>query len=162
MIVTYRSQIEQFTGTVFGLILESTTSKAGVIIWKLLSILHQRPISCLFVKRRENLCFAWLRTVPLLTLPHFLSLRWVAGDWGECSVTCGKGAQQREVGCVYQLQNGSFLTTRDLYCLSVKPASIQHCEGRHCLTAWDTSEWSQVRKCPSLFCRCSDVTYWVH
>ncbi|KAF7703183.1 hypothetical protein HF521_022190 [Silurus meridionalis] len=74
---------------------------------------------------------------------HLCQYRWVAGDWGECSVTCGKGAQQREVGCVYQLQNGSFLTTRELYCLGVKPESIQHCEGRHCLTTWDASEWSQ-------------------
>lgn len=106
------------------------------------------------------------KNCPFLTVsinpPLFpLSLRWVAGDWGECSVTCGKGAQQREVNCVYQLQNGSFLTTRELYCLSVKPESIQHCEGRHCLTAWDASEWSQVWKCPLVFYRCCDVPYWV-
>ncbi|KTF78108.1 hypothetical protein cypCar_00039628, partial [Cyprinus carpio] len=77
---------------------------------------------------------------------HPCQYRWVAGDWAQCSVTCGKGLQQREVGCVYQLQNGTYIPTRDLYCLISKPASVQHCEGRHCLTIWEASEWS---KCSS-------------
>uniref|UniRef100_A0A9J7Z5B2 ADAM metallopeptidase with thrombospondin type 1 motif 17 n=1 Tax=Cyprinus carpio carpio TaxID=630221 RepID=A0A9J7Z5B2_CYPCA len=77
---------------------------------------------------------------------HPCQYRWVAGDWAQCSVTCGRGLQQREVGCVYQLQNGTYIPTRDLYCLSSKPASVQHCEGRHCLTIWEASEWS---KCSS-------------
>jgi len=71
-------------------------------------------------------------------------LRWVTGAWTQCSLTCGKGLQQREVGCVYQLQNGTYIPTRDLYCLSSKPAGVQHCEGRHCLTVWEASEWSKV------------------
>ncbi|XP_016410715.1 A disintegrin and metalloproteinase with thrombospondin motifs 17-like [Sinocyclocheilus rhinocerous] len=77
---------------------------------------------------------------------HPCQYRWVTGEWAQCSVTCGKGLQQREVGCVYQLQNGTYIPTRDLYCLSYKPASVQHCEGRHCLTVWEASEWS---KCSS-------------
>ncbi|XP_053491211.1 A disintegrin and metalloproteinase with thrombospondin motifs 17 isoform X3 [Ictalurus furcatus] len=93
----------------------------------------------------ESFCHPENRPAPQVRRcnTHPCQYRWVAGDWGKCSVTCGKGAQQREVGCVYQLQNGSFLATRELYCLGVKPESIQHCEGRHCLTAWDASEWSQ-------------------
>ncbi|KAK3562388.1 hypothetical protein QTP86_033525 [Hemibagrus guttatus] len=93
----------------------------------------------------ESFCHPENRPAPQVRPcnTHPCQYRWVAGDWGECSVTCGKGEQQREVSCVYQLQNGSFLTTRELYCLGVKPESIQHCEGRHCLTAWDASEWSQ-------------------
>lgn len=71
-------------------------------------------------------------------------LRWVIGAWAQCSVTCGKGLQKREVGCVYQLQNGTYIPTRDLYCLGSKPAGVQHCEGRHCLTVWEASEWSKV------------------
>ncbi|XP_064192691.1 A disintegrin and metalloproteinase with thrombospondin motifs 17 isoform X1 [Anguilla rostrata] len=77
---------------------------------------------------------------------HPCQSRWVTGDWGRCSVTCGKGLQLREVMCVYQLQNGSYINTRDLYCQGAKPAAIQGCEGRDCLTVWEASEWS---KCSS-------------
>ncbi|XP_028299073.1 A disintegrin and metalloproteinase with thrombospondin motifs 17 isoform X2 [Gouania willdenowi] len=77
---------------------------------------------------------------------HPCQYRWMAADWGTCSVTCGKGLQQREVGCVYHLQNGSLINTRDLYCQGEKPPLLQDCEGRLCLTVWEASEWS---KCSS-------------
>ncbi|KAJ8398333.1 hypothetical protein AAFF_G00429030 [Aldrovandia affinis] len=77
---------------------------------------------------------------------HPCQSRWVTGEWGSCSVSCGKGLQLREVMCVYQLQNGSYINTRDLYCLGAKPPSLQGCEGRDCLTVWEASEWS---KCSS-------------
>ncbi|KAK1798553.1 hypothetical protein P4O66_006846, partial [Electrophorus voltai] len=73
---------------------------------------------------------------------HPCQYRWVAGDWTPCSATCGQGIQQRDVSCVYQLQNGTHLATRDLYCIGPKPASLQECHGRHCLTLWEASEWS--------------------
>lgn len=69
---------------------------------------------------------------------------WVTGEWGSCSVTCGKGIQQREVGCVYQLQNGSLIHTRELYCQGSKPPVILACEGQLCLSVWEASEWSKV------------------
>uniref|UniRef100_A0A671THT2 ADAM metallopeptidase with thrombospondin type 1 motif 17 n=1 Tax=Sparus aurata TaxID=8175 RepID=A0A671THT2_SPAAU len=77
---------------------------------------------------------------------HPCQYRWVTGEWGACSVTCGKGLQQREVVCVYHLQNGSLIHTRDLYCQGAKPPPLQGCEGRLCLTVWEASEWS---KCSS-------------
>uniref|UniRef100_A0A3Q1JQ82 ADAM metallopeptidase with thrombospondin type 1 motif, 17 n=1 Tax=Anabas testudineus TaxID=64144 RepID=A0A3Q1JQ82_ANATE len=77
---------------------------------------------------------------------HPCQYRWVTGEWGSCSVTCGKGFQQREVVCVYHLQNGSLIHTRDLYCQGGKPPVLQGCEGRLCLTVWEASEWS---KCSS-------------
>lgn len=70
--------------------------------------------------------------------------RWVAGQWSPCSATCAKGIQFREVACVYQLQNGTYINTRDLYCLGPKPAPVQSCEGRDCLSIWEASEWSKV------------------
>lgn len=48
--------------------------------------------------------------------------------------------------CVYHLQNGSLIHTRDLYCQGGRPTVFQGCEGRLCLTVWEASEWS---KCSS-------------
>ncbi|XP_078114001.1 A disintegrin and metalloproteinase with thrombospondin motifs 17 [Sander vitreus] len=77
---------------------------------------------------------------------HPCQYRWVTGEWGSCSVTCGKGVQQRDVVCVYHFQNGSLIHTRDLYCQGGKPPVVQGCEGHLCLTLWEASEWS---KCSS-------------
>uniref|UniRef100_A0A674EID8 ADAM metallopeptidase with thrombospondin type 1 motif 17 n=1 Tax=Salmo trutta TaxID=8032 RepID=A0A674EID8_SALTR len=96
----------------------------------------------------DSLCQPENRPLPQVRRcnSHPCQYRWVTGEWGQCSVTCGKGLQLREVGCVYQLQNGSLIHTRDLYCQGGKPPALQGCEGRHCLVAWEASEWS---KCSS-------------
>ncbi|XP_075431394.1 A disintegrin and metalloproteinase with thrombospondin motifs 17 [Ascaphus truei] len=77
---------------------------------------------------------------------HPCQSRWVTEPWSLCSATCAKGFQQRRVTCVYQLQNGTSVNTRDLYCLGPKPALRQNCEGQDCLSIWEASEWS---KCSS-------------
>ncbi|XP_067827742.1 A disintegrin and metalloproteinase with thrombospondin motifs 17 [Heptranchias perlo] len=74
---------------------------------------------------------------------HPCQSRWVGGDWSPCSSTCGKGTQLRNVTCVYQLQNGTYFNTRNLYCLGPKPPAVQGCEGRDCLTLWEASDWSK-------------------
>ncbi|XP_041031045.1 A disintegrin and metalloproteinase with thrombospondin motifs 17 isoform X1 [Carcharodon carcharias] len=74
---------------------------------------------------------------------HPCQSRWVGGDWTPCSSTCGKGTQFRNVTCVYQLQNGTYFNTRNLYCLGPKPSTVQGCEGRDCLTLWEASDWSK-------------------
>ncbi|XP_072420985.1 A disintegrin and metalloproteinase with thrombospondin motifs 17 [Chiloscyllium punctatum] len=74
---------------------------------------------------------------------HPCQSRWVGGDWTPCSSTCGKGTQFRNVTCVYQLQNGTYFKTRNLYCLGPRPSTIQGCEGRDCLTLWEASDWSK-------------------
>lgn len=78
------------------------------------------------------------------SLSFLLLGRWVAGPWSPCSATCEKGIQHREVTCVYQLQNGTHVTTRPLYCQGPRPAPVQSCEGQDCLSIWEASEWSQV------------------
>lgn len=78
------------------------------------------------------------------SLSFLLSGRWVAGPWSPCSATCEKGFQHREVTCVYQLQNGTHIATRPLYCPGPRPAAVQSCEGQDCLSIWEASEWSQV------------------
>ncbi|XP_036052718.1 A disintegrin and metalloproteinase with thrombospondin motifs 17 [Onychomys torridus] len=69
--------------------------------------------------------------------------RWVAGQWSPCSATCEKGLQHREVTCMYQLQNGTHVTTRPLYCSEPRPTPVQSCEGQDCLSIWEASEWSE-------------------
>ncbi|MEQ2244778.1 A disintegrin and metalloproteinase with thrombospondin motifs 17 [Ilyodon furcidens] len=75
------------------------------------------------------------------TLP--CQYRWVTGEWGPCSASCGKGLQQREVSCVYPSVNGSLRHTKDLYCHGGKPAVQQGCEDDACLTTWEASVWSE-------------------
>ncbi|XP_039348912.1 A disintegrin and metalloproteinase with thrombospondin motifs 17 isoform X4 [Mauremys reevesii] len=74
---------------------------------------------------------------------HPCQSRWVTGHWSSCSATCEKGIQYREVTCVYQLQNGTYVNTRDFYCLGNKPTPIQSCDGQDCLSIWEASEWSK-------------------
>ncbi|XP_028632523.1 A disintegrin and metalloproteinase with thrombospondin motifs 17 [Grammomys surdaster] len=74
---------------------------------------------------------------------HTCQSRWVAGQWSPCSATCEKGIQHREVTCVYQLQNGTHVTTRPIYCSEPRPTPVQSCEGQDCLSIWEASEWSE-------------------
>ena len=45
---------------------------------------------------------------------------------------------------MYQLQNGTHVATRPLYCPVPRPSPVQSCEGQDCLSIWEASEWSQV------------------
>ncbi|XP_061591760.1 A disintegrin and metalloproteinase with thrombospondin motifs 17 isoform X1 [Cololabis saira] len=72
--------------------------------------------------------------------------QWVTSEWGQCTVTCGKGLQQRRVSCVQHLHNGSFIHTKDLSCQRGKPRVLQGCENQPCFAPWEASEWS---KCSS-------------
>uniref|UniRef100_A0A665TIL3 ADAM metallopeptidase with thrombospondin type 1 motif, 17 n=1 Tax=Echeneis naucrates TaxID=173247 RepID=A0A665TIL3_ECHNA len=111
-------------------------------------------VSCMRIANKtmevvnDSYCQLENRPQPQVRLcnSHPCQYRWVTGEWGSCSVTCGKGLQQRDVVCVYHLQNGSLIHTRDLYCQGGKPPVLQGCEGRLCLTVWEASEWS---KCSS-------------
>ncbi|OCT89796.1 hypothetical protein XELAEV_18018409mg [Xenopus laevis] len=96
----------------------------------------------------DSLCLHVSRPVPQVRKcnVHPCQSRWVTGMWNQCSSTCDRGSQLREVACVYQLQNGTFVNTQDFYCLGPKPATRQICEGRDCLSIWEASEWS---KCSS-------------
>ncbi|EGW06551.1 A disintegrin and metalloproteinase with thrombospondin motifs 17 [Cricetulus griseus] len=84
----------------------------------------------------------WCKRAVVDTLERDKS-RWVAGQWSACSATCEKGVQHREVTCMYQLQNGTHVTTRPLYCSEPRPTSVQSCEGQDCLSIWEASEWSE-------------------
>ncbi|KAJ8393068.1 hypothetical protein AAFF_G00067510 [Aldrovandia affinis] len=74
---------------------------------------------------------------------HPCPSRWVAGEWGPCSLTCGAGLRVREVLCVSQLQNGSYTFTPDRSCPEPKPPPTQACQGPSCPARWDASDWTQ-------------------
>lgn len=102
-----------------------------------------RPSASLTWCRQRALRGAGL-SLTVLSLSLSLLGRWVTGPWNPCSATCEKGIQHREVTCVYQLQNGTHVGTRPLYCPGPRPAAVQSCEGQDCLSVWEASEWSQV------------------
>ncbi|XP_047218774.1 A disintegrin and metalloproteinase with thrombospondin motifs 17 isoform X5 [Girardinichthys multiradiatus] len=93
----------------------------------------------------DNYCHS--ETRPQAKVQHCNTLpcqyRWVTGEWGPCSASCGKGLQHREVSCVYPSVNGSLRHTKDLYCHGGKPAVQQGCEDDACLTTWEASVWSE-------------------
>ncbi|XP_041864682.1 A disintegrin and metalloproteinase with thrombospondin motifs 17 isoform X2 [Melanotaenia boesemani] len=96
----------------------------------------------------ESYCNPENRLLPKVQLcnPQPCRYRWVTGEWGSCSVSCGKGVQQREASCVSVLQNGSVVHTSDRFCPGGRPAALQGCEGPPCVAVWGASEWSE---CPS-------------
>uniref|UniRef100_A0A8D2LDG1 ADAM metallopeptidase with thrombospondin type 1 motif 9 n=1 Tax=Varanus komodoensis TaxID=61221 RepID=A0A8D2LDG1_VARKO len=68
--------------------------------------------------------------------------KWKAGDWGQCSVSCGRGVWQRSVFC----HLGSHKTTREIECnQSNRPASEQECQMTECsIYNWEAESWEDV------------------
>uniref|UniRef100_A0A8D2LD57 ADAM metallopeptidase with thrombospondin type 1 motif 9 n=1 Tax=Varanus komodoensis TaxID=61221 RepID=A0A8D2LD57_VARKO len=70
--------------------------------------------------------------------------KWKAGDWGQCSVSCGRGVWQRSVFC----HLGSHKTTREIECnQSNRPASEQECQMTECsIYNWEAESWEDCSK----------------
>ncbi|XP_065098908.1 A disintegrin and metalloproteinase with thrombospondin motifs 2 isoform X2 [Paramisgurnus dabryanus] len=69
---------------------------------------------------------------------------WVAGEWGECSKSCGKtGTQTRSVRCVQPLGDGKFKSIRSRYCNDERPESRRDCNRNLCPAEWRLGPWSQ-------------------
>ncbi|XP_008824822.1 A disintegrin and metalloproteinase with thrombospondin motifs 20 isoform X2 [Nannospalax galili] len=83
----------------------------------------------------ERECQALPRVI-LENCNRFSCPSWATSEWSECPVTCGKGAQQRQVWCRLnddQLSDG--------FCNeSTKPESLRPCELRLC-TSWHVGPW---------------------
>uniref|UniRef100_A0A671SK74 ADAM metallopeptidase with thrombospondin type 1 motif 2 n=1 Tax=Sinocyclocheilus anshuiensis TaxID=1608454 RepID=A0A671SK74_9TELE len=69
---------------------------------------------------------------------------WVAGEWGECSKSCGKtGTQTRSVRCVQPLADGKIKSIRSRYCSDERPESRRDCNRNLCPAEWRLGPWSQ-------------------
>ncbi|XP_062372046.1 ADAMTS-like protein 1 [Sardina pilchardus] len=68
---------------------------------------------------------------------------WEPRDWGQCSRTCGVGAQKREVLCKQRLADGSILELPDTFCPSPTPPTLQACARIACPPRWVPTDWTQ-------------------
>ncbi|XP_026080784.1 A disintegrin and metalloproteinase with thrombospondin motifs 2-like [Carassius auratus] len=69
---------------------------------------------------------------------------WVAGEWGECSKSCGKtGTQTRSVRCVQPLVDDKIKSIRSRYCSDERPESRRDCNRNLCPAEWRLGPWSQ-------------------
>ncbi|XP_058144323.1 A disintegrin and metalloproteinase with thrombospondin motifs 9 isoform X3 [Dasypus novemcinctus] len=70
--------------------------------------------------------------------------KWKAGAWSKCSVSCGQGTQQRNVGC----QVGTHKTARATECNPyTRPAAERACQAPPCpLYTWSAEEWQECTK----------------
>ncbi|VDM44863.1 unnamed protein product [Toxocara canis] len=72
--------------------------------------------------------------------------RWVAGDWSECTVTCGGGHQTRSVYCIERHNDSSGVVENtkvaDQYCWqSKRPLTERKCGKKQC-PQWVKGDWS--------------------
>ncbi|XP_052101889.1 thrombospondin type-1 domain-containing protein 4-like isoform X2 [Mytilus californianus] len=72
-----------------------------------------------------------------------LCAEWTNGEWGKCTVNCGRGQQEREVYCKHvDGQN-----TTESTCIGSKPQTVKSCNMGVCAVGWFYSKWS--RRCSS-------------
>nr|XP_028575323.1 A disintegrin and metalloproteinase with thrombospondin motifs 9 isoform X3 [Podarcis muralis] len=69
---------------------------------------------------------------------------WNTGPWSSCSVSCGRGVQQRSVVC----HLGTHKTASDTECSqSSRPTSEQECQMAGCASySWKTEDWQDCSK----------------
>ncbi|XP_028575323.2 A disintegrin and metalloproteinase with thrombospondin motifs 9 isoform X3 [Podarcis muralis] len=69
---------------------------------------------------------------------------WNTGPWSSCSVSCGRGVQQRSVVC----HLGTHKTASDTECSQAsRPASEQECQMAGCASySWKTEDWQDCSK----------------
>ncbi|KAL2084717.1 hypothetical protein ACEWY4_020235 [Coilia grayii] len=67
---------------------------------------------------------------------------WEVGTWSECSVTCGRGLQQRQLQCRLSFGNRTTMVHPQRCAALPRPDATQPCQLRVC-SRWEvTSEWS--------------------
>ncbi|XP_073687371.1 A disintegrin and metalloproteinase with thrombospondin motifs 20 [Garra rufa] len=65
---------------------------------------------------------------------------WMAHEWKDCNVSCGRGVRSRSVFCV----DGGMNVVPDSKCdASIRPHTYEPCHSATCLYVWITAAWSQ-------------------
>ena len=71
--------------------------------------------------------------------------RWTAGEWLECSTSCGAGVQFRHVSCQQVHKNGMLYPVDAKHCAAnEKPDTSRPCNEDKSCPAWQTGEWTPV------------------
>ncbi|XP_018603542.1 thrombospondin type-1 domain-containing protein 4 [Scleropages formosus] len=73
-------------------------------------------------------------------------IEWFTGQWGQCSMECGPGHQQRDVVCLMKTEEG-FSVVPPYECSSLeRPPSQQSCQLKACGARWYHTDWSACSK----------------
>ncbi|XP_071846083.1 thrombospondin type-1 domain-containing protein 4-like isoform X2 [Apostichopus japonicus] len=68
---------------------------------------------------------------------------WTAGEWTECSATCGSSSRLRQVLCKEQRTQSVITTVPVTNCNQTsRPASAEQCQVPSC-PSWETGEWGE-------------------
>lgn len=89
----------------------------------------------------------------------YLSFRWEASSWSECSRTCGEGFQFRQVRCWKMLSPGLDSSVYSDLCTMAdleRPVERRPCKSPACGPQWEVAEWSEVWDVMS----CNDLLCW--
>lgn len=66
-------------------------------------------------------------------------VRWMIGDWSQCSTECGRGQRTREVVCV----NFDDKPIPENKCNGTKPKATDYCDMGSCAKTWFYTEWTE-------------------
>ncbi|KAG8439149.1 hypothetical protein GDO86_005386 [Hymenochirus boettgeri] len=69
---------------------------------------------------------------------------WTMGEWGPCSMSCGKsGYQFRIVKCIQQINDKINRSVHNKYCSDDRPEAKRPCNRQPCPAQWIIGPWSQ-------------------